>query len=71
LKGNLFADGGRGNYTSYGQIQSQDFQSYGFDFSSQFHVMRFSQSFELGVRGVYKSLTGTMEWYPLVLDIGF
>ena len=71
IKGNVFADGGRGNYTSYGQIQSQDFQSFGFDFSSQFHVMRFSQSFELGVRGVYKSLTGSMEWHPLVLDIGF
>jgi len=71
LKGNIFADGGRGNYTSYGQVQSQDFQSVGFDFSSQFHVMRFSQSFELGLRGVYKSLTGAMEWYPLVLDIGF
>ena len=71
LKGNLFADGGRGNYMVYGQVQSQNFQSLGFDLTSQFHVLRFSQSFELGVRGVYKPLTGSMEWYPLVLDIGF
>jgi hypothetical protein len=71
LKGNLFADGGQGRYTTNGQVQNQNFQSVGFDFSTQFHVLRFSQSFELGVRGVYKPSTGTMEWFPLVLDIGF
>ena len=71
LKGNLFADGGQGRYTTNGQVQNQNFQSFGFDFSTQFHVLRFSQSFELGVRGVYKPSTGTMEWFPLVLDIGF
>ena len=71
LKGNLFADGGQGKSTTNGQVQTQNFQSVGFDFSTQFHVLRFSQSFEIGVRGVYKPFTGTMEWFPLVLDIGF
>ncbi|MHA8102154.1 hypothetical protein PQG46_09975 [Aquirufa nivalisilvae] len=71
LKGNLFFDASQGENILKDGNTSTTFQSFGVDLSSQFHLMRFSQTFEIGVRCLYKSQTKQIEWYPLVIDIGF
>lgn len=71
LKGNLFFDASQGENILKDGTTSTTFQSFGVDLSSQFHLMRFSQTFEIGVRCLYKSQTKQIEWYPLVIDIGF
>ncbi|RXK52312.1 TolB-like translocation protein [Aquirufa rosea] len=71
LKGNLFFDASQGENYSKDEISKNTFQSFGVDLSSQFHLMRFAQTFEIGVRCLYKSQTQQIEWYPLVVDIGF
>ena len=50
---------------------SKNYQSVGLDVSTNFHVMRFSQGFELGIRILYKPQMNQYEFYPLVLDLGF
>ncbi len=67
----LFADGGQGKVVQKSQALTRDYQSIGVDLSFQVHLMRFSQEFEFGVRGVYLPQTKNFAWYPLVLDIGF
>ncbi len=69
LKGNLFGDSGVGR--DYADTKSKSFHTFGVDLSAQFHAMRFSQEFELGVRTMY--LTDSKSWVvvPLVIDIGF
>jgi hypothetical protein len=49
----------------------KSYESVGLDVSSNFHVLRFSQGFELGVRFLYKPRLNQYEFYPLVLDLGF
>ncbi len=71
LNMDVFADGGRGLVKQKSQQVTRDFQSIGVDLSFQVHLMRFSQEFELGVRGVYLPQSKEFAWYPLVLDIGF
>jgi hypothetical protein len=69
LKGNLFADFGIGKFNL--DQSSQSFHSFGVDLSAQFHALRFSQGFELGVRALYLSETKAWAFVPLVIDIGF
>jgi hypothetical protein len=71
LNMDIFADGGRGQVKQKSQVLTRDYQSIGVDLSFQVHLMRFSQEFELGVRGVYLPQTKELAWFPLVLDIGF
>ncbi|MFL0161804.1 BamA/TamA family outer membrane protein [Aquirufa salirivi] len=71
LKGNFFFDASQGENIVKDGTSTTTFQSFGVDLSSQFHLMRFSQTFEIGVRCLYKSQTKQIEWYPLVIDIGF
>lgn len=83
LKVNLFADYAHGetNYSwietkngktySYKVADSANFTSVGFDFTAQFHFMRFSQQFEAGCRGIYTVEKGQFFFQPLVIDIGF
>ncbi|CAM4258161.1 hypothetical protein EWU23_01905 [Cytophagaceae bacterium 50C-KIRBA] len=71
LKGNIFFDASQGENIVKDGTTTTTFQSFGVDLSSQFHLMRFAQSFEIGVRCLYKSQTKQIEWYPLVIDIGF
>lgn len=71
LKGNIFFDASQGENIAKDGSTTTTFQSFGVDLSSQFHLMRFSQTFEIGVRCLYKSQTKQIEWYPLVIDIGF
>jgi len=49
----------------------KSYESVGLDVSSNFHVLRFSQGFELGIRFLYKPRLNQYEFYPLVLDLGF
>jgi hypothetical protein len=67
----LFTDGGQGRVMQKSKMYVRDYQSLGVDLSFQLHLMRFSQEFELGVRGVYLPNTKEFAWFPLVLDIGF
>lgn len=69
LKGNLFSDFGIGKFNL--DRSSQSFHSFGVDLSAQFHALRFSQGFELGVRAIYLSETKVWAFVPLVIDIGF
>ncbi|MHA8064261.1 hypothetical protein [Aquirufa aurantiipilula] len=71
LKGNFFFDASQGENIVKDGTTTTTFQSFGVDLSSQFHLLRFAQSFEIGVRCLYKSQTKQIEWYPLVIDIGF
>ncbi|MHA8068549.1 hypothetical protein ACS6L2_04625 [Aquirufa ecclesiirivi] len=71
LKGNIFFDASQGENIVKDGTSTTTFQSFGVDLSSQFHFLRFSQNFEIGVRCLYKSQTKQIEWYPLVIDIGF
>ena len=83
FKANLFADFGSGS-TNYNWIETRDgkqvnfrrsntgnFTSFGIDLTTQFHVMRFSQQFEVGMRAVYLPDKGQFLIQPLILDIGF
>jgi hypothetical protein len=69
LKGNVFGDWciGKDNL----ERTTQTFQSFGVDLSAQFHLLRFSQGFELGVRAMYLSESKSWAFVPLVIDIGF
>jgi hypothetical protein len=69
LKGNLFGDFGIGKDNS--EASTQSFQSFGVDLSFQFHALRFSQDFELGMRSMYLSASKSFVFVPLVIDIGF
>jgi hypothetical protein len=69
LKGNVFADWGMGEDNLSPTRQS--FQSFGVDLSAQFHALRFSEGFELGVRAMYLSASKSWAFVPLVIDIGF
>ena len=71
INSDIFMDGGRGQTMQKTQKNTRDYQSIGVDLSFQFHLMRFSQEFEVGVRGVYLPQSKELAWYPLVLDIGF
>lgn len=71
LKGNFFFDASQGENIVKDGTNTATFQSFGVDLSSQFHLLRFAQTFEIGVRCLYKSQTRQIEWYPLVIDIGF
>lgn len=68
-KGNLFADWGMGEDNL--SPTKQSFQSFGVDLSAQFHALRFSEGFELGVRAMYLSASKSWAFVPLVIDIGF
>lgn len=72
FKANLFFDYARYS-TKNSQNQSVTFQprSLGFDLSTEFNFMRFSQRLELGFRGLYLPETGSFQIQPLVIDIGF
>ena len=69
LKGDFFGDWGKGKDNS--ESSSQSFHSFGVDLSAQFHALRFSQEFELGVRTMYLSTSKSWVFVPLVIDIGF
>jgi hypothetical protein len=69
FKGNLFADLGMGKDNS--ESSKQSFHTFGVDLSAQFHALRFSEGFELGVRAMYLSESKTWAFVPLVIDIGF
>jgi hypothetical protein len=69
LKGNMFGDLGMGKDNS--ESTTQSFHSFGVDLSAQFHALRFSQEFELGVRTMYLSASKSWVFVPLVIDIGF
>jgi hypothetical protein len=70
LNMNLFMDGGQGrSITRQSKMISDDYQSFGVDLLFQLHLFRFSQQFELGVRGVYLPQSKDIAWFPLVLDI--
>lgn len=83
LKANFFADFGQGE-TNYNWTETQNgktviykgsdkgnFTSIGFDFTAQFHLLRFSQQFEAGCRAIYLTNQGRFIFQPLVIDIGF
>lgn len=69
IKGNVFGDLGIGKDNLEGTTQS--FHAFGVDLLAQFHALRFSQGFELGVRALYISESKTWAIVPLVIDIGF
>jgi len=71
LKGNIFMDLSQGVPDLKNSNLSKNYQSVGLDVSTNFHVMRFSQGFELGIRILYKPQMNQYEFYPLVLDLGF
>lgn len=83
LKANFFMDLGQGetnyNWTeikngksvNYKGSDTGNYTSLGFDFTAQFHILRFSQQFEAGFRGTYLPNTGQFIFQPLVIDIGF
>ena len=83
FKANLFADYGYGS-TNFDFFDIRDgkrvnlkgadtkrYNSFGLDLSSQFHLLRFSQQFEVGIRVIYLTDKGQFIVQPLVLDIGF
>lgn len=83
FKANLFADYGYGS-TNFDFFEIRDgkrvnlkgadtkrYNSFGLDLISQFHLMRFSQQFEVGIRVIYLTDKGQFIVQPLVLDIGF
>jgi len=71
FKGNVFMDVSRGIPDLNNSNLYKSYESVGLDVSSNFHVLRFSQSFDLGVRLLYKPRLNQYEFYPLVLDLGF
>ncbi|NBB28858.1 hypothetical protein [Cellulophaga sp. BC115SP] len=83
IKTNFFADLSHGetNYDftvrqgtkvlNYKGSDIGNFKSFGLDISGDFHWMRFSQSFEAGIRFVYLQNLNQFLIQPVVLDIGF
>ena len=71
FKGNIFMDLSRGVPDLNNSNLYKSYESVGLDISSNFHVLRFSQGFELGIRLLYKPRLNQYEFYPLVLDLGF
>jgi hypothetical protein len=71
FKGNVFMDLSRGTPNLNNLNLYKSYESVGLDVSSNFHVLRFSQGFELGIRFLYKPRLNQYEFYPLVLDLGF
>lgn len=71
FKGNIFMDISRGTPNLTNENLNKSYESVGLDLSSNFHVLRFSQGFELGIRFLYKPKLNQYEFYPLVLDLGF
>ena len=71
FKGNVFMDLSRGTPNLNNLNLYKSYESVGLDVSSNFHVLRFSQGFELGIRLLYKPRLNQYEFYPLVLDLGF
>ena len=83
FKANLFADYGYG-FTNYNWVEFKDskqvnfrgtdsktYNSFGIDLTAQFHLLRFSQQFEAGIRAIYLNDKGQFLIQPLILDIGF
>lgn len=83
FKANLFADYGYGS-TNYNWMEVRDgkqfnlrrsdtktYNTLGIDLTAQFHIMRFSQQFEVGFRSLYLIDRGEFLIQPLILDIGF
>ena len=83
FKANLFTDYGYGS-TNYNWVEFRDgkqvnfrrsdvktYTTFGIDLTAQFHLLRFSQQFEAGLRAVYLTDRGQFMVQPLVLDIGF
>ena len=83
IKANLFADYGYG-FTNYNWVEFKDskqvnfrgtdsktYNSFGIDLTAQFHLLRFSQQFEAGIRAIYLNDKGQFLIQPLILDIGF
>jgi hypothetical protein len=71
FKGNVFMDISKGVPNLNNSNLYKTYESIGIDLSSNFHVLRFSQGFELGIRLLYKPRENQYEFYPLVLDLGF
>jgi hypothetical protein len=71
FKGNVFMDLSKGVPDLNKLNVYKSYESVGLDVSSNFHVLRFSQGFELGIRFLYKPRLNQYEFYPLVLDLGF
>jgi hypothetical protein len=71
FKGNVFMDVSRGVPDLNNSNLYKSYESVGLDVSSNFHVLRFSQGFDLGIRLLYKPRLNQYEFYPLVLDLGF
>ena len=71
FKGNAFMDLSRGTPNLNNLNLYKSYESVGLDISSNFHVLRFSQGFELGISFLYKPRLNQYEFYPLVLDLGF
>ena len=71
FKGNVFMDLSQGVPDLNNLNVYKSYESVGLDVSSNFHVLRFSQGFELGIRFLYKPRLNQYEFYPLVLDLGF
>ena len=71
LKASIFVDIAQGERVVKSVTTKQDLQSIGLDLTSQFHLFRFSQRFEVGARCVYRVQNKQITWFPFVLDIGF
>jgi hypothetical protein len=71
IKGNVFVDVSQGIPDLNKSESYKSYESMGLDLSSNFHVLRFSQGFELGIRLLFKPRLNQYEFYPLVLDLGF
>ncbi|MHA8079947.1 hypothetical protein VR610_02220 [Aquirufa regiilacus] len=69
IKGNVFGDLGMGKDNL--DRKAQSFHAFGVDLLAQFHSLRFSQGFELGVRALYVAESKSWAIVPLVIDIGF
>ena len=72
LKSNLFFDNA---YTwttdSRATVKSAQFQTYGFDLTMDFHLLRWDQPLEIGIRTLYLGNTGKFLFQPLLINIGF
>jgi hypothetical protein len=69
IKGNIFGDLGMGKDNL--DRKTQSFHAFGVDLLTQFHALRFSQGFELGVRALFVAESKSWAIVPLVIDIGF
>jgi len=83
IKANIFVDNGFGftnfNWTAlkdgkllnYRSNDTKNYTSIGLDLTAKFHFLRFSQTFEAGIRAIYLMDKGQWLMQPLILDIGF